>query len=147
MANEKPQNLQNHTKIVPPFHLFVLPIFMINVVWSIVILVKAGITFATAFGVLLAVALLMLALFARLFALTVQDRVIRLEMRMRLAELLPADLKARIPEFTVAQLVSMRFASDAELPGIARKVLEEKMNDRKAIKQLVKNWQADYLRA
>jgi hypothetical protein len=79
--------------------------------------------------------------------LTVQDRIIRLEMRLRLAEVLPVDLRPRIPEFNVAQLVSMRFASDAELPSIARKVLDEKMNDRKAIKQLVKDWQGDYLRA
>ena len=57
------------------------------------------------------------------------------------------DLRPRIPEFTVEQLVSLRFASDAELPALARKVLDEKMNDRKAIKQLVKDWQGDYLRA
>ena len=76
-----------------------------------------------------------------------QDRVIRLEMRLRLAEVLPVDLRPRIPEFTVAQLVSLRFASDAEFPALARKVLDEKMNDRKAIKQLVKDWQGDYLRA
>jgi hypothetical protein len=77
----------------------------------------------------------------------VQDRVIRLEMRLRLAGVLPADLQARIPEFTVDQLVSLRFASDAELPGLARKVLDDKIADRKAIKQLIKEWQADYLRA
>jgi hypothetical protein len=91
--------------------------------------------------------LLLLALYARLFALTVQDRIIRLEMRLRLAEILPPDLRPRIPEFTVAQLVSMRFACDAELAALARKVLDEKMNDRKAIKQLVKDWQGDYVRA
>jgi hypothetical protein len=89
----------------------------------------------------------MLAFFARVFALTVQDRVIRLEMRLRVAEVLPVDLRPRIPEFTVAQLVSLRFASDAELPALARKVLYEKLDNRKAIKQLVKDWQGDYLRA
>jgi Family of unknown function (DUF6526) len=94
-----------------------------------------------------AVALLLLALFARLFALTVQDRVIRLEMRLRLTEILSADLRPRIPEFTARQLVSLRFASDAELPALARKVLDEKLSNGKAIKQLVKNWQGDYLRA
>jgi len=60
---------------------------------------------------------------------------------------LSPDLRARIPEFTVGQLISMRFAGDAELLALARKVLDEKMNDRKAIKQLVKDWQGDYLRA
>jgi hypothetical protein len=98
-------------------------------------------------GVLMALALFMLAFFARVFALTVQDRVIRLEMRLRLAEVLPVDLRPRIPEFTVAQLVSLRFASDSELPALARKVLDEKLDNRKAIKQLVKDWQGDYLRA
>ena len=147
MANEKPQNLQNHVRIVPPYHLFVFPVLFINIGWTIYRLVKFPLSFATVFGVILAVALLLLALYARLFALTVQDRIIRLEMRLRLAELLPPDLRPRIPEFTVAQLVSMRFACDTELPALARKVLDNKMNDRKAIKQLVKDWQADYVRA
>ena len=147
MANQKPQNLQNHVRVVPPFHMFVLPVFLLNAGWSIYHVVKAGISFESILGVLMAFAFLTLALFARVFALTVQDRVIRLEMRLRLAELLSPDSRSRIPEFTVAQLVSMRFASDAELPALARKVLDEKMNDRKAIKQQVKNWQGDYLRA
>ncbi len=147
MANKKPQNFQNHTRTVPPFHMFVLPVLLLNIVWTIYHLVKAGGSFETVVGVLLAFALITLALFARIFALTVQDRVIRLEMRLRLAELLPAEMRGRIPEFTVAQLVSLRFASDAELPALARKVIDEKMNDRKAIKKLVKDWQGDYLRA
>ena len=147
MAIEKPQNLQNHTRLVPPFHMFVLPVLLVNVGWMSYRLVKSGISFESVFGILLALALLMFALFARTFALTVQDRVIRLEMRLRLAEVLPVDLRPRIPEFTVAQLVSLRFASDAELPALARKVLDEKLDNRKAIKQLVKDWQGDYLRA
>ena len=147
MANEKPQNLQNHTRLVPPFHMFVLPVLFLNAGWTIYHLMKAGISFESVLGVLLAFALLTFALFARLFALTVQDRVIRLEMRLRLADILPVDLRPRIPEFNVGQLVSLRFAGDAELPAIARKVLDEKMNDRKAIKQMVKDWQGDYLRA
>jgi hypothetical protein len=147
MANEKPQNLQNHTRLVPGFHLFVLPVFIANIITSIVVLVRTGVYFGSVFGVLMAVALFLFGFYARVFALTVQDRVIRLEMRMRLAELLPPDLRPRIPEFTVAQLVSLRFAGDAELPTLARKVLDDKMSDRKAIKQLVKDWQADYVRA
>jgi hypothetical protein len=147
MANEKPQNLQNHAKLVPPFHMFVLPVLLLNAGWSIYHLVKTGISFETVLGVLVAFALLLFALYSRLFTLTVQDRVIRLEMRQRLAEILPTDLRPRIPEFTPGQLISLRFASDAELPALARKVLEEKMNDRKAIKQLIKDWQGDYLRA
>jgi uncharacterized protein DUF6526 len=147
MANQKPQNLQNHVRLVPPFHMFVLPVFLLNIGWTIYHIVKTGISFESVLGVLMAFALITFALFARLFALSVQDRVIRLEMRLRLAEVLPVDLRPRIPEFTVAQLVSMRFASDAELPALARKVLDEKMSDRKAIKQLIKDWQGDYVRA
>jgi len=147
MANQKPQNLKNHVRVVPPFHMFVLPVFLLNVIWSIYHIVKVGISFESILGVLMAFAFLLLALFARLFALTVQDRVIRLEMRLRLAEVLPPELRPRIPEFTVAQLVSLRFASDAELPGLVRKVLADKIENRKTIKQLVKDWQGDYLRA
>ena len=147
MANEKPQNLQNHTRLVPPFHMFVLPVFMVNIIWTIRTLVKAGISFESVFGVLMALALFLLAFYARTFALTVQDRVIRLEMRLRLAQVLPTELRPRISEFTSGQLVSMRFACDTELPTIARKVLDDKMNDRKAIKQLIKDWQSDSLRA
>lgn len=82
-----------------------------------------------------------------MFALTVQDRVIRLETRLRLERLLPADLKARILEFSVGQLIALRFASDAELPDLARRVLDEKVKDKKAIKQMIKTWKPDYLRA
>jgi hypothetical protein len=147
MANEKPQSLQNHTRLVPPFHMFVLPVLLVNLGESIYHLVKTGISYNSVFGILMALALFMLAFYARTFAMTVQDRVIRLEMRLRLAEILPAELRPRIPEFTAGQMVSLRFASDAELPALARKVLDDKLNDRKAIKQLIKDWQGDYLRA
>jgi hypothetical protein len=99
-----------------------------------------------ALSILVPIALLLLAFLARLFALGVQDRVIRLEERMRYERLLPEDLKPRIGEFTINQLVSLRFASDAELPALARKVLDGKMNERKVIKQMVQNWRADYQR-
>ena len=85
--------------------------------------------------------------YARNFALTVQNRVIRLEERMRLERLLPEDLKPRIGEFTCGQLVAMRFACDAELPALARKVLTDNIQAGKTIKQMVQNWRADYLRA
>jgi len=93
------------------------------------------------------VALLTLAFCARVFAVTVQDRLILLEMRLRMNELLSGELKGRIGDFTLPKLISLRFASDAELPDLARRVLDEKLTDRAAIKKLVKNWRADYLRA
>ncbi|HXU19154.1 MAG TPA: DUF6526 family protein, partial [Verrucomicrobiae bacterium] len=69
------------------------------------------------------------------------------EMRLRMQQLLPPDLTPRIPEFTVSQLVALRFASDAELPDLARRVLQENLTERKAIKAMVRNWQPDHLRA
>jgi hypothetical protein len=147
MADQKLQNFGNHVRLVPLFHQFALPVLLLNLIWTIYHLVKAGVSFETVNGILLALALMAIALYGRVFALTVQDRVIRLEMRLRLAELLPPDLRPRISEFTVAQLVSLRFASDAELPALARKALDEKLSDRRTIKQLVKDWQGDYLRA
>jgi Family of unknown function (DUF6526) len=146
MAQDKAQNFENHSRLVPPYHMFAIPIFMINFVWRLVQL-KDGISFSSIMNVLLAIAFLILVLYARLFTLTVQDRVIRLEMRLRLERLLPPDLRLRIPELTVAQLISLRFAADEELLVLTREVLDEKLNDRKTIKRRIKNWQADLLRA
>jgi hypothetical protein len=145
MANQKPQNFENHTRQVPIFVTGML-VLMVNLGGRLYNL-RNGISFGSIMAVLVALVLIPLFVTARQSSVMVQDRVIRLEMRLRLASLLPADLQARIPEFSVDQLVSLRFASDVELPGLARKVLDEKLNDRKAIKRLVKDWQADYMRA
>lgn len=148
------QNFSNHTKLVPMFHFFVLPILFLNLIHSVLWLYHSitkspeGVHAIgpAVMNILLALALLALALSARLMAAGVQDRVIRLEERMRYEKLLPEDLKPRIGEFSIAQLVSLRFASDPELPALARKVLDGKINDRKAIKQMIQNWRADYQR-
>jgi hypothetical protein len=140
------QDFANHTKLVPLFHFVVLPILFINLVSSIIHLVRSF-SAGSVIAFLTAVALVLLAFYARVFALTVQDRVIRLEMQLRLQGLLPADLRPRIPEFTTSQLVALRFASDTELPDLARKVLGEHLSERKAIKQLIRDWQPDNLRA
>jgi hypothetical protein len=100
----------------------------------------------SAANLLTALALLVALSFVRTNALRVQDRVIRLEMRVRLRHVLPADLQERIGELTLSQLISLRFASDAELPALTRRVLEEKLTDRNAIKKLVTDWQADSFR-
>jgi hypothetical protein len=141
------QNFANHAKYVPAFHFFAVPVFIVNFGWSIYRLRTLGFSFAGIFGVLLAAALVVLVFLARLFALAVQDRVIRLEERLRYERVLPAELLARASELTVGQIISLRFASDTELPALARKVLDEKLTERKAIKQLVKNWKPDYQRA
>jgi hypothetical protein len=139
------QNYKNHAKFVPAFHFFVLPVMLVNVVWSS--WQARSVTDADSIiGVLVALALLMVALLARMFALKAQDRVIRLEMRLRMRELLPAELLPRVNDFTVDQLVALRFASDAELPELAATVLRDDIQDRKSIKQMVKDWQGDFLR-
>jgi hypothetical protein len=141
------QNFKNHTKLVPAFHFYTLGILLINFGWSIYRWRAAEFSIDGLWGILVAVALFLLAFYTRTFAMKVQDRVIRLEERLRYERLLPADLQARSAELDIHQIVALRFACDAELPALARKVLDEKMNERKAIKQQIKNWRPDYLRA
>ena len=140
------QNLSNHAKFVPLFHFVAVPILLVNFV-TMTYRAILNPTWPMILSALVALAILLLAFLARTFALKVQDRVIRLEMRLRMRELLPPELAARIPEFTTGQLVALRFAGDAELPALARTVLEDRMDNRKAIKKMVKDWQADHLRA
>jgi hypothetical protein len=141
------QNFANHTKWVPTYHFFVVPVMVLNFVQSIVRLVQRGFSWDGLVGVLTALALLLFVFLARIFALRVQDRVIRLEERLRMNQLLPEDLKPRIGELTTTQLLGLRFASDEELPSLARQVLNDKITDLKTIKRSVKQWRSDYLRA
>ena len=142
----KPQNFANHAKTVPLFHYFAFPILALNLFWSIDRLIR-HFSAESVLSLLLAVAFLVMFFFARVFALRVQDRVIRLEMRLRLQQVLPLDLRGRISQFELGQLVALRFASDAELPELARKVLDEKLTDRSTIKKMIRDWQPDELRA
>jgi hypothetical protein len=146
MAQEPTQNFKNHAKVVPPYHFVAGPILILNFVWTLIVLIRIH-TFGSLVSFLVSIALIIMFLYGRMFSLKVQDRVIRLEMQMRLQRLLPADLQPSIPSLTVGQLVALRFASDAELPGLVRKVLGDKVEDRKAIKQMIQNWQPDHLRA
>ncbi len=146
MEKEKPQDFAHHGRLFPPFHFFVLPVFLVNFVTSLILL-KNGISYASVLHVFVAAAFVMVALSARLMAIAVQDRVIRLEMQLRLADLLPGGVRARIVEFTPEQLIALRFAGDEELPELAQKVLADKIPDRKTIKRLIKKWRPDYMRA
>jgi uncharacterized protein DUF6526 len=141
------QNLANHGKLVPAFHFFAVPVMAANMIWAIVRLWTMGISFASVFSVIVTAALLVVTFEARLFALAVQDRVIRLEERLRYEKVLPEELRWRADELSVNQFVALRFASDDELAALMRKVLEEKVDQRKAIKQQIKSWRPDYLRA
>lgn len=142
---EPQQSLQNHARMIPAFHYFVFGAFTLNLAAAIVSLVDA-VSFATVSGVLTAAALLVLAWYTRVFPLRAQDRIIRLEMRLRLKDVLPPSMRARINDFTPGQLIAMRFASDVELGELAEKVLAGNVTDKKAIKRMIKNWQGDFLR-
>jgi hypothetical protein len=139
------QSFASHARIVPGFHYGVVGAFALNFLWSVVRLYRLpGIDALV--GVITAVGLLGLVFYARMFPLRVQDRVIRLEMSLRLASVLPAELRARIGSLRPGQLVALRFASDAELPGLVRQVLDENLADRREIKRRIREWQADHLR-
>jgi hypothetical protein len=146
MAETVPQAYANHRKFVPLYHFISFTILLVNQIWAIVRLVRNP-SWESGFGVLLAFALLCIFWYVREFPLAVQDRLIRLEMRLRLQQLLPADLRPRIHELTVPQLVGLRFASDAEMTDLVRDVLANNILDRETIKKKIKNWQADNQRA
>lgn len=140
------QNYKNHARIFPLFHIGSLfPLFLYSL-WAAYRL-RAGITSDSVINLLFAIAVLLLCLSARAMALRVQDRLIRLEMQLRLQKILPADLQPRIKELTVRQLVALRFAGDAEMADLVRDVLGGKLASEKEIKMKIKNWQGDYLRA
>jgi Family of unknown function (DUF6526) len=145
MAERQPQNFANHRKIVPLYHIVTFGILAINLIWRLVQLVRWT-SWQALLDLLVAFALMGLFFYARIFALTVQDRMIRLEMRLRLMGILPADLKGRIDELTRDQFVALRFASDAEMADLMREVLTNNIRSRDEIKRRIKNWTPDYLR-
>lgn len=141
------QNFRNHTRWMPPFHFFVLPVLLINLGFALYWCGKSGFSVSGVLSLFVAAALFTGFITVRLMVTKVQDRVIRLEERLRMERVLPADLRSRISEFTVEQLIALRFAGDVELPELARRVLDEKLNDRRAIKELIKTWRPDLARA
>ncbi len=144
MADQSPQNFSNHTRLDPPFHFFILPVFAISLIVTIVHLVRRP-SVHSAWLVVFMIAAIAAIFKIRLYALRVQDRVIRLEERLRLATLLDAALRPRIAEFTESQLVALRFASDGELPALAARALNEKLSNSE-IKKSIQHWRPDYWR-
>jgi len=139
-----PQSFSNHTRFDPPFHFFILPVFAITLIASVVHLFRRPGLHSAWFVVVMLAALA--AIFKiRLNALKVQDRVIRLEERLRFASLLDPALRPRIPEFAESQLIALRFASDAELPALAARALNEKLSAAD-IKKAIQQWRPDYWR-
>jgi hypothetical protein len=145
MAERQPQNFANHRRIVPLYHVGIFGVLAINLIWRLIQLVRWP-SWPALLELAVAVALLGLSFYVRIFALTVQDRIIRLEMRLRLKEILPADLKGRIDELDRDQFVALRFASDAEMPDLMREVLTNNIGNRDEIKRRIKTWVPDNLR-
>jgi hypothetical protein len=145
MSENQPQNYETHRKFVPAYH-FVASALLLPV------LIYAAVSTVTDFGIasvmrfLLAVSLIIVFWYTRAFALGVQDRVIRLEERLRLARILPDDLHPRIEDLTTKQLIALRFAADGEVDGLVRRVLDGSLTDPEEIKRQVKTWRADHAR-
>jgi hypothetical protein len=145
VSQSQSQSFATHARTVPGFHYGVVGALALNFLWSLVRLYRVPGLDAVV-EVITAVGLLGLVFYARMFPLRVQDRIIRLEMSLRLASMLPPDLRARVGSLRPGQLVALRFASDAELPGLVRQVLDENLADRREIKKRIREWQADHLR-
>ena len=151
MSQNAPQTYANHTRFDPLFHFFLIPAFALGLVLSLVHFFyhfresDFRDNFHSFLLIVLAVALLTLVFKERLYAVKVQDRIIRLEERLRLTQLLPEPLRSRIPELTVDQLAGLRFASDAEVPKLVERALNEKLK-RREIKKAIQNWRPDYWR-
>jgi Family of unknown function (DUF6526) len=141
----EPQNLKNHTRFHPPFHFFILPLTLLNIIFAIYLTIHHWPEHwgPYVWGIVMAIVLFLIAGISRGSALKAQDRVIRLEERLRLAALLPPSERGRIDQLTTSQLIALRFASDEELPALARKTLDQNL-DLKAIKQSIVNWRPDY---
>jgi cellulose synthase/poly-beta-1,6-N-acetylglucosamine synthase-like glycosyltransferase len=151
MAEKMPQTFANHSRLDPSFHFFIIPVFVLTLILSLLNffyhLLHSGLRHSlhSFLLILLAAAALTLVFKVRLYALRVQDRVIRLEERLRLMQVLPEPLRSRIPELTESQLCGLRFASDAELAKLTERALKEKLS-RKEIKKSIQNWRPDYWR-
>jgi hypothetical protein len=145
MADSSQQSFASHAKWTPIFHFVLAPMVVVLVIWSayramITRSVDTHVTLLAAFSLVVVTAVI------RISPVKLQDRIIRLEETVRFMRLLPPDLQARMNEFSVDQMVALRFASDAELPTLARRVLDEKLMTRKDIKMQIKTWRADDFR-
>lgn len=151
MAERNPQTFANHARFDPFFHFFLAPVFVFALIAALIHFFT-HLAHSSLLGnihhfliVVLAFALLGMLFKIRLYSLKVQDRVIRLEERLRLTQLLQEPLRSRIPELTEDQLCGLRFASDGEVGKLAERAMNEKLT-RKQIKQSIKNWRPDYWR-
>lgn len=144
------QTHASHKSVVPAYHYYMFAVVVINLFWTLYQfgheLLGGNFSFDLLLSFLVAGVLVVIFIYMRFFPLAVQDRVIRLEMKLRLNEILPDDLKGRIDDLSRAQLMAIRFAGDAEMPDLVRDVLDNNVTDRAAIKGKVKDWQPDHWR-
>jgi hypothetical protein len=141
MSNAKTQSLKNHARLDPAFHVILALVLLVNLIYSIVHLVQ-HLSFRSGWFVVLSFAIVVLYLRVRQYPLKVQDRVIRLEERLRLQGLAPAEWHTQIYRLSEDQLIALRFASDDEVVALAKQAIEENL-DRKQIKERIHNWRAD----
>ncbi len=143
----KTQSYQNHARYDPPFHFVLIPILLINLGFSIYVTIHHWPQHRALFlwWIVMSLALFVLAGVARTSALRAQDRIIRLEERLRLSALLPSSELARTHTLTEPQLIALRFASDAELPSLATRAAAENLTP-KQIKQAITAWRPDHFR-
>ncbi|HKN18142.1 MAG TPA: DUF6526 family protein [Candidatus Sulfotelmatobacter sp.] len=144
MAENKPQNLANHAKLDPLFHFIVLPVFALTALGGTIHFLWHPSYHSASFFVI-SVAAVIAVLKIRIYSLKLQDRIIRLEERLRLTTLCSEPLRSRIPELTEGQLIALRFASDAEVPKLAERAISEKLS-RADIKKAIQTWRPDYRR-
>jgi hypothetical protein len=144
MSNSQPQSFKSHARFDPPYHFVLLFVFLANLIISIVYVVKHP-GFYSAWYVVLSVAAILALLKMRLYPLKVQDRVIRLEERMRLQALAPTEWHTQIYRLSEDQLIGLRFAADDEVVELAKQALEHNLT-RKEIKERIKDWRGDYWR-
>ncbi len=142
---QKSQSYEHHTRWYPIWHFVAFPILAIHVIVTLVVLLQ-GFSWWNVWMVLVAMALVLGLFASRAMALTNQDRIIRLEQRVRLERLLPPPLQARIPELKLGHLVALRFAADDEVAGLVERCLSGDLPDRNAVKQAIRDWQADWHR-
>jgi hypothetical protein len=141
MAENSRQNLANHSRVDPLFHFFALPVFALTAVGGLIHLIWHPSYHSASFFVISVAAVVALTKI-RTYSLKVQDRVIRLEERLRLTALCSEPLRSRIPELNEAQLIALRFASDAEAPALVQRALTERLS-RADIKKAIQNWRPD----
>jgi len=144
MSAIKPQSLANHGRFEPAFHFFLVPLLGLNLIFCGIHAWRHYSPF-NIWLVILAVAFLVMALRIRSYPLQAQNRLIRLEERLRLKALCGEPLRSRIDQLTPDQLVALRFAADEEVPELAKRALDEHLT-RKQIKQAINNWRPDHYR-